>query len=372
MIKKTGYVLFAFFFYLFRLFPVNRQKVFFVATHDDSKEGNIGIVADAIKNQFPSMKMVYLTKKDGIRSPFSFFFGKAFHMATASVIFLDNEFMPMAYMKFNKNVKVVQLWHGTGTIKKFGLDSDTGEVKRLAKKANENITHLIVSSECTAKWYKSAFGVDDEKIFPIGLPRTDLMLDDSKRQKMQERFFEQYPDLRGKRITLYAPTFRDSQVENPEICLDFDSLNRCMGENEVLLIRLHPHVAEHCPAGIWDMYPDKIRNVSDYPGVATLLSVADQLITDYSSIIYEYCLLKRKMIFYAYDYEVFQKDGRNFYEDYEKFVPGMIVYTQPELEKIWHTAYEDDSQREQFCGRIFKYQDKNAVNRLLCLIFDKK
>ena len=109
MIKKTGYVLFAFFFYLFRLFPINRQKVFFVATHDDSKEGNIGIVADAIKNQFPSMKMVYLTKKDGIRRPFSFFFGKVFHMATASVIFLDNEFMPMAYMKFNKNVKVVQL-----------------------------------------------------------------------------------------------------------------------------------------------------------------------------------------------------------------------------------------------------------------------
>ena len=63
MIKKTGYVLFAFFFYLFRLLPINRQKVFFVATHDDSKEGNIGIVADAIKNQFPSMKMVYLTKK---------------------------------------------------------------------------------------------------------------------------------------------------------------------------------------------------------------------------------------------------------------------------------------------------------------------
>ena len=145
-----------------------------------------------------------------------------------------------------------------------------------------------------------------------------------------------------------------------------------MEENEVLLIRLHPHVAEHCPVGIWDMYPDKIRNVSDYPGVATLLSVADQLITDYSSIIYEYCLLERKMIFYAYDYEVFQKDGRNFYEDYEKFVPGMIVYTQPELEKNWHTAYEDDSQREQFCRRIFKYQDKNAVNRLLCLIFDKK
>ena len=63
MIKKTGYVLFAFFFYLFRLLPINRQKVFFVATHDDSEEGNIGIVADAIKNHVPSMKMGYLTKK---------------------------------------------------------------------------------------------------------------------------------------------------------------------------------------------------------------------------------------------------------------------------------------------------------------------
>ena len=72
MIKKTGYVLFAFFFYLFRLLPINRQKVFFVATHDDSEEGNIGIVADAIKNQFPSMKMVYLTKRRHTKTIFVF------------------------------------------------------------------------------------------------------------------------------------------------------------------------------------------------------------------------------------------------------------------------------------------------------------
>ncbi len=65
----------------------------------------------------------------------------------------------------------------------------------------------------------------------------------------------------------------------------------------------------------------------------------------------------------------FRKMVEIFYEDYEKFVPGMIVYTQPELEKNWHTAYEDDSQREQFCRRIFKYQDKNAVNRLFMFDF---
>lgn len=372
MIKKIGYRLFAFFFYLFRILPVNEKKVFFVATHDDSDEGNAGIVSEAVKGKFPSVKTVFLTKKDGIHRPFSFFFGKAFHMATASVIFLDNEFMPMAYMKFKKQVKVVQLWHGTGTIKKFGLDSDTGEVRRLAKKANEKITHLIVSSDVTAKWYQSAFGVTKDKIYPIGLPRTDLILNDKKMDDKREQFFERYPELKGKKITLYAPTFRDSQVEHPEIFFDFDSLCKCMDKDEVMLVRLHPHVAARCPSEVWDLHTDKIINVSLYPGVATLLSVADQLITDYSSIIYEYCLLNRKMIFYAYDYDRFREKGRDFYEDYPKFVPGEVAYTQEDLEKIWHKEDLGSLQRKQFCDHIFKYLDKNATNRLLCLIFDTK
>lgn len=372
MIKKIGYLVFAFCFSVFRLVPLNPRKVFFVATHDDSPEGNIGITAAAIRQNMPEKRCIFLTRRDGIHRPFSFFFRKAFHMATAATIFLDNEFMPMAYTPISSRAKVVQLWHGTGTIKKFGLDSDTGEVARLAQKANRRLTHLIVNSEQTKKQYASAFGVSEDRIFILGLPRTDLILDAEKMQQLRENFYEQYPELRQKSCTLYAPTFRDSEVEKPVFGLDFDSLISCMGEEEVLLVRLHPHVAAHCPVDLWDKYKGKIVNVSDYPGVATLLAVSGRLITDYSSIIFEYCLLDGELLFYAYDYESFQREGRDFYENYPEFVPGPVAYSQTELEKLWENPGDNRLRRQQFCEQTFRYLDKNATKRLLELIFGKK
>lgn len=372
MVKKLGYYLFALCFTIFRIVPLNRDKIFFVATHDDSEEGNIGIVAEAVRQAMPEKKCVFLTRKDGIRRPFSFFLGKAFHMATAATIFLDNEFMPMAYTPVSSRAKVVQLWHGTGTIKKFGQDSDKGEVARLASRANKRLTHLIVNSERTRKQYASAFGMPEDRIYILGLPRTDLILNNEKMQTLKERFYEHYPRLRGRRCTLYAPTFRDSEVEQPVLALDFDSLAGCMQEDEVLLLRLHPHVAARCPASVFAQYPDRIVNVSQYPGVATLLSVAERLVTDYSSIVFEYCLLDREMIFYAYDYENFQKEGRDFYEDYPEFVPGPVAYTQAELEELWRDGKPDRQRLERFRKQNFAYLDQNATNRLLELIFDDK
>lgn len=372
MIKKIGYLVFALCFSVFRLMPLNRNKVFFVATHDDSEEGNIGITAAAIRESMPEKKCVFLTKRDGIHRPFSFFFGKAFHMATAATIFLDNEFMPMAYTPVSSHAKVVQLWHGTGTIKKFGLDSDTGEVARLAQKANNRLTHLIVNSEQTKKQYASAFGVPEDRIFILGLPRTDLILDPEKMQQLRTVFYEQYPELRDKRCTLYAPTFRDSEVEKPVFGLDFDSFVSCLRDDEVLLVRLHPHVAAHCPVDLWQKYKGKIVNVSGYPGAATLLAVSGRLITDYSSIIFEYCLLDGDMIFYAYDYESFQREGRDFYENYPEFVPGPVAYNQPELERLCREHKEDSRELEHFRENTFRYMDKNATNRLLELIFGEK
>lgn len=372
MLKKAGYLVFAFFFTLFRAAPLNRDKIFFVATHDDSGEGNIGIVAEAVRAAMPEKRCIFLTKRDGIHRPFSFFIGKAFHLATAATIFLDNEFMPMAYTPINPRAKVVQLWHGTGTIKKFGLDSDTGYVARLAGKANQRLTHLIVSSEMTKKQYAGAFGVPMEKIHVLGMPRTDLILNPDKRQQMRRRFYEQYPSLREKRCTLYAPTFRDEQVESPVFGLDFDTFVSCMAEDEVLLLRLHPHVAQNCRKAVWGKYKGKIVNVSDYPGVATLLAVSERLITDYSSIIFEYCLLERPMLFFAYDYEKFRKEGRNFYENYPEYVPGPVAYTQLELQKLWREYQPDLQQLKRFQACAFRYVDKNATNRLLELIFGEK
>lgn len=370
MIKKLGYYLFAVFFCVFRLVPVKKNKIFLVATHDDSEEGNIGIVAKRIRETMPEMTMVFLTKKDGIHKPFSFFLGKAYHMATSGTIFLDNEFMPMAYTPISKQTKVVQLWHGTGTIKKFGQDSDEGAVAKIAHRANERLTHLIVNSEMTKRQYASAFNQPPEHVHILGLPRTDLILNEERMQAMKEKFWQQYPQLKEKHCTLYAPTFRDEEVENPQIALDLETFVGQMAEEEVLLLRLHPHVAAHCPSVMWEKYAGRIYNVSDYAGVTTLLAVADCLITDYSSIIFEYCLLDKKVVFYAYDLPQFAENGRSFYEDYESFVPGPVAHSQEELIRLCREKTADTARLERFRKEMFAYLDGKATNRLLQLIFD--
>ena len=139
MFKKIGYVVFAFFFTIFRCFSVNEKKVFCIATHDSSSEGNIGIVVDRLKKEKPDIKIEMLRDKDSFKNVFRFFIQIPYHMASSKNIFMDNEFMPMAHLPISKKANVIQLWHGTGTIKKFGLDSEKGQIAKRAKKCNEKI-----------------------------------------------------------------------------------------------------------------------------------------------------------------------------------------------------------------------------------------
>ena len=194
MIKQAGYLLFALFFHLFRLCPRKKNKVFLVATHDAGPDGNIGIVSRRLKEEKPEYEQVWFTRNNTIRRPVDFFVKKAYHLATASYVFLDNEFLPMAYLHLGKNVKVVQLWHGTGTIKRFGQDVNTGTLKKLEYNANQRITHLIVNSEAVKKEYASAFAVDPSRIYVIGNPRTDRMLDKQYLTKKVEQFYQDYPE----------------------------------------------------------------------------------------------------------------------------------------------------------------------------------
>lgn len=367
MIKKIGYLLFACSYYIFRMCRRDKNKVFLIATHDDSPEGNVGIVANAIKEKYSDKKLFWFTRKDKITNPINFFVKKPYHLATASYVFLDNEFLPMAYLRFSSEVKVVQLWHGTGTIKKFGQDANVGKLKEREYRANQRITHLIINSEAVKEEYTSAFGVTEDKIYEIGLPRTDLLLDEKYMQERRQQFFKEYPLLREKRCILYAPTFRDDEVENPTIHLDLQKISEELAENEVLLLRLHPHVAERIDDVFEEDKWNNIVNVSGYAGVTTLLAVADVLVTDYSSIVYEYCLRYKPMIFYAYDLERFEKDGRSFYRDYEKFVPGEIAKTQEQLMDSLKNS--ENSKGERFIEEMFDDLDGKATERLFELIF---
>jgi CDP-ribitol ribitolphosphotransferase len=279
----------------------------------------------------------------------------------------------MAYLKFKKEVKVVQLWHGTGTIKRFGQDVNTGRLKELEKKANSKITHLIVNSKESEKQYAKAFGLSEDKVFIYGLPRTDLFFDQDKMQERLDKFYRQYPDLKGKKLVLYAPTFRDQEIDHPRIALDTKLLCEQLPEDYVYLLRLHPFV-EHAYKANEQNKGDRaetknVVSMSSYADISTLLLAADYLITDYSSVIFEYCLRSRPMIFYAYDYEQFSDQGRGFYRPYHEFVPGPVVKDAKSIIELLKKDRFDYGKINSFMNKNYQFLDGKSAERLYLNIF---
>ncbi len=371
--KKTGYAIFAIMYYICRLFRVKGDKVMCIMTHDPSRGGNVGTVVRALKRSGRLYRFYSIRKEDRGR-PLAFFLVKPYHMATSKYILMDNAFLPMAYMKFPKEVKVVQLWHGTGTVKKFGQDVNRGtELGRLEERANAAITHLVVNSEYTKRQYMGAFGVSEDKVCVLGLPRTDHFFAMRARKKnggATNRLYRFHPNLVGKKIWLYAPTFRDGETEDPKVRLDIGQMSAGMPDGVVLLLRLHPHVAEAYRDVEWRIFGrENVVDVSDYPNLNHLLYAADALITDYSSIIFEYCLLGRPMYFYAYDLEEFTRSGRGFYEDYESYVPGPVSRGTEELLEQMCTGACGKEEAARFVKDNYDYLDGRSTGRLLREVF---
>ncbi|MCI5597140.1 MAG: CDP-glycerol glycerophosphotransferase family protein [Lachnospiraceae bacterium] len=367
--KEAGYVIFAFLYRIFKFFPMKKNSAFLIMTHDGGPEGNVAVTASYMKRFYHTQTTELLRKdtdfrgKGGLKRTFSFFFSKAFAMARAEYILMDNAFLPMAYMKVRKETRVIQLWHGTGTIKKFGQDVNTGKLYELEKRANSNISYVIVNSEATRELYAGCFSVPVERVKVLGLPRTDLLFSGKELLRRRGLFFKQYPDLMNKKLILYAPTFRDSEVDEPKLHLDLEMLVKELPKEYCLGLRLHPFVAERFH--LEKEYEGKIIDFSSYYNLNTLLMATDLLITDYSSIIFEYCVFRRPMIFFAYDLEEFSDHGRGFYRDYEEYVPGPVVKTTKEIltviqEKDWRSE-----KLQEFFKDSYAYADGKSAKRVV-------
>lgn len=376
MKKEIGYRLFAFMYKICCIFPVQKEKIFCVMTHDSSEEGNVGVVKKYLEDRNSDWKFCCLKREDTKfhgkekwKKIFFFFIKCPYQLATSAYVFQDNIFLPIAFLQFRKKVKVVQLWHGTGTIKKFGQDVNTGRLKELERLANKSITHLIINSK---KWdsYARIFGVTNDKLQILGMPRTDVFFSEDKKEEREEQFFMENPNLIGKKIILYAPTFRDDQLGKQKLQLDIETWLKMVPEDTILGLRLHPFVADNFQ--YIGKESERIVDFSSYNNLNTLLFISSGLITDYSSIVFEYILLDKPMYFYAYDLEEFSDHGRGFYESYEQYVPGIVARTTEELvrkmlEHDQHLEQREywEEKRKEFKEENYCYFDGNSTKRLV-------
>lgn len=242
--------------------------------------------------------------------------GAIFHLATCKYLIRETDVAsPPLYIR--PETKVVQLWHAAGAFKKFGLDihNRSKKLQRYRFIDANRWNMLLCSSESIVNIYSKAFGLKNNKIIYVdGLPRNDnlfMALQINKELKQKYGFDE------DKKIILFAPTFRDDHSGGEYFSNLAFSLVEFLSNEYIICVRLHPS----CKASV--EIPDSVIDVSSIHPLEVLLSFSDILITDYSSIVFDFACLKRQMIFYAPDLNKYVKD-RDFYFGYSGFVPGPI------------------------------------------------
>lgn len=328
--KKLFYYFYALMFHIGRLLPGNDRLVALVSPHNASLNDSLGEVKSVLEEKggyrFLVVSGADIRSEKSFAATVRFFIINPVKLARAKYIFLNDNFMPMAFLHFRRGTVITQLWHGEGALKKICLALNLPEdVVRLEKKVYRNYTYVVVSSPAVIPFWAQAFNKDEKDVLPLGSPRTDAYFREFDYESARARFDEQHPECRGKKLVLYAPTFRDFPDEDRAIPEHFDTgvFNMRYADEYALLIRLHPQV--HSAAVIGGAV-----DVTDYPDIINLLHLTDVLITDYSSVFMDYVLLDKPCIFYPYDYEQYTA-GRELFTDYFENVPGPVVRTFDEL-----------------------------------------
>lgn len=345
------------------LFPMKKNRIAFISMHNENFRDSLGCVYEYLKKE-GKYDFVLITREDlSPRKPLkvlSFFFIKSRLLATSAYVFLNDNFMPMGKMKFRKQTIITQLWHGEGAFKKFGLHIPQPEdLRKREIAANEKLTYVVCSGEGVRRIYAEAFGVKEENVLPLGAPRLDYLLDKENEEKAKKKIRNLYPQTEGKKIILYAPTFRDDAERDIRLLDTFNAeklLNE-LGDEYTLFIRLHPQV--HTASADYS----SITDVTDYEDVRELVLASDVLITDYSSICMDFCALGKKTVFYCPDLEWY-KERRDFYFDYEKLVPGEVCKNFDDLAKAVRAPFNEERSRI-FRDMNFTFCDRDNTKRIV-------
>lgn len=320
--------------FFFYIFPVKNNKIMFECGRNRVDDNPLAIYR-YIKNNCPKDFIVKFMVKKGTNIDNLDFkdvcyyrtFSGLYNLATSKYWIRSQSLGSVIKKKTNQIY--IQMWHGPGGFKRMGNDI-TGETKIVDHAKDWDC--LISTDEFNKKIMCSSTGISPKIVEVLGSASSDILVN------YDEKYFHSIKkklkiDFTNKKIILYAPTFRDDELNNLSIDLKFISLAKL--KDYIFLIRLHPLMGDRLKNV---NLPNNFINVCNYPDITDLMIISDALITDYSGgVLFHYTILKRPVIFYPYDIDKYSKD-RGFYFDYSTFVPGPIVYNEKELFNLFNNS----------------------------------
>ncbi|MBF2629523.1 CDP-glycerol glycerophosphotransferase family protein [Listeria seeligeri] len=362
---------------LARLFPMQQKVVFLISF----EENPASIIKQMELDKFTPNTIIFYDPRINVTNisrdflklkpkNIAQFIPLMFHLNTAKVVVTDNYFVELAGAKWRKGASCIQIWHANGALKKFGWEDKAAQKRTTADKKRfqavyQRFTNVVVGSDEMALIFQKSFLLDEKQLLKIGVPRTDYFFDKEKLKANYDWTFQSL-NLSNRKQLLYAPTFRDDELQNTSLHLDIAEMERALGEEYQLILKLHPSISND----LEKLDSDFVVYVDKETPIETVLPVVDILITDYSSIPFEFALLEKPMIFYTYDLQAYDK-ARGLSDGFLETIPGNCVFTTVELiEEIKKASFDLEKVR-QFALKWNKYSDGSSSERFVSLLKER-
>ena len=358
-------------------------KVAFVVSHSD----NAQYVYEEIRKNNVKCEAVFLCKGQNINQFLKYedtctlpidswnpicFIRCFYHLATSEYILVDDYYDFLAATEFKEEVTCVQLWHTSGEIKRFGHEKKAakgGRARRHFLTGCSRFNKVVVGSDSMAKYFLHAFHINGENILRTGIPKTDFFYDSALKESVFNRIEQENELLWNKKVILYVPTCRDQDRDKFTLKLELGKMKAMLGDDYIVVLRLPPSIQ------LKTDYSKLFQGfVVDYSSenydIKELMVISDYLITDYSSVIYEYALLKKPMIFYANDLETHEV-GRGLWTAYKEAVPGPLAKDSDDIINLILADQFDMNRIEEFAEKWNKYSKGKSSENLVYYLFDK-
>lgn len=359
--------------YFFIKFFSTKNKITLISRQSDKETMDFKLIKEEVQRRNTDTKVVVLCHKleGGINSTLKtklkyiiHMFKQMYHIATSKVVILDSYCMVISILKHKKKLKIIQMWHSMGTMKKFGyavLDFEEGSKKNIAYAMNmhKNYDYIFASADAYKDHLAMGFNYTIDNMLTYPLPRYDLLKSKEYNKKCKDKILKVYPALKRKKNIIYCPTFRkyecgfDQSLEKLIECIDFNKYN--------LILKLHPLSTKKINKKYEGVLID--NNFSTFD----MLSIADYVISDYSCIIYEAAVKNIALYFYNFDYDTYL-DKRGLAIDYYKELPGVISKNPKDIIRDIERGNYDYSKLKKFSDKYVE-PSKGATKNIVDFVF---
>ncbi|MFL5777874.1 MAG: CDP-glycerol glycerophosphotransferase family protein [Chloroflexota bacterium] len=295
--------------WIFSLLPIVADRVVLASPRTTRLEGNLRHIHDALRARHPAIRPIVLVEPYayGLRGKIAYFarmIRGMYYLRTARLFVVDNAYLPIHVAPHRAGTRVVQVWHAASAIKRFGLDTVRPPAEPERTFLHRYYDNVIVSAEAVRPVYARSLRTPLDRVLPLGTPRTDFFFDEAAMAEARARLLAAHPALAGRKVVVHAPTLRGrGRAKSSAASLDPVELRSRLPAEYALVLKLHPNIAASAlPPDGFDVLVEPTDEMNP------LLALTDILITDYSSAVFEFALVRRPIILLLGDLDEYARD----------------------------------------------------------------